>query len=453
MNELEGLSHTEVPLPAVEALEQTIRQVLDLASERGATAAEAGLTLDQGLSVTVRLGDVETLEFHRDRGVGVTVYYGRRKGSASTSDLSERSLAETVEAACDIARYTHEDDCAGLAPAELMAREVPDLDLYHPWHIGPEAATTLALRCEQAARELDPRISNSEGATLSSHEGLRVYGNSHGFVGGYRSSRHSLSCAVVAAEDGRMERDYWYTVSRRPDALEAAEAVGERAAQRTLRRLGGRKIATCKAPVIFSAELASGLFRSFVAAVRGSNLYRRSSFLLDQLDHAVFPAFMHIHEQPHLPQALGSAPFDSEGVATRERDLVSEGILRGYVLDSYSACKLGTQTTGNAGGVHNLTIDSNGPGLDGLLREMDRGLLITELMGQGVNIVTGDYSRGCAGFWVENGEIQYPVEEITVAGNLRDMFRQILRVGSDVDLRGNIRTGSVLIESMTIAGD
>ncbi len=440
-------------LPEVETLRNVIADTLAEASAAGASAAEAGLNMDIGLSVTVRLGEVETLEFHRDRGLGVTVYFGGRKGSASTSDLSPRALRETVRAACDIARYTSEDGCAGLAPAERMARDIPDLDLYHPWGIDADRAIDIARACEDTARGADPRISNSEGATLSSHEGVRVYGNSHGFIGGYPSTRHSISCSVIGEQDGQMQRDYWYTVARRHEDMQAPEDVGRIAAERTLHRLGARKIATCQVPVVFAAEVATGLFRSFIGAIRGGNLYRKSSFLLDHLGKRVFPEFMEIDERPHLPRALASAPFDSEGVATAERRIVGDGVLQGYVLDAYSACKLGMETTGNAGGVHNLVVQPGDKALADLLREMDTGLLVTELMGHGVNLVTGDYSRGAAGYWVEGGEIIHPVEEITVAGNLKDMFLGIQAVGNDVDRRGSIHTGSVLIDRMTIAGD
>ena len=440
-------------LPTAAELESLVEQVLTEADRLGASAAEAGVSLEAGLSVTVRLGEIETLEYHRDRGVGVTVFFGQRKGSASTSDFAPQALRETVRAACDIARYTSEDSCAGLADAALMARDVPDLDLCHPWDIDAERAIVIAQRCEAAARTADERITNTEGATLSSHQGLRVYGNSHGFVGGYPSTRHSISCSVIAGRDDQMQRDYWYSVARRHEDLDDAELIGRIAAERTLRRLNGRKLGTRQVPVIFAAEIATGLFRSFTSAIRGSSLYRKSSFLLDHLGKQVFPAFMHIHEQPYLRGALGSAAFDSEGVATQTRDLISEGILQGYVLDSYSARKLGMQTTGNAGGVHNLTIDSGAQDFNALLREMGTGLLVTELMGQGVNMVTGDYSRGAAGFWVENGTIQYPVEEITIAGNLKEMFKSIVAIANDIEQRGNIRTGSVLLERMTIAGE
>ena len=418
----------------------------------GATQAEAAVSSAAGLSVSVRLGEVETIEHTRDRSLGVTVYFGHCKGSASTTDLAPAAIAESVAAACTIARHTAEDECAGLADAELMAADPPSLDLYHPWELDAEAAIALALRCEDAARGLDPRIHNSEGATVGHHDGDYVYANSHGFTGGYSSSRHSLSCSVIAQDDSGMQRDYWYTQSRRPELLQDAAEVGTRAAERALARLQSRRIGTRTVPVLYAAEVASGLFGHFIAAIRGGSLYRRASFLLDHLGKPVFPAWMRIHELPHLPAGIGSCPFDNEGVATRARDIVSDGVLAGYVLSSYSARKLGLQTTGNAGGVYNLTVQPGAMDRDALLQEMGTGLLVTELMGMGINIVTGDYSRGASGFWVENGELAFPVEEITVAGNLRDMFRDIRAVGSDVDTRGNTRTGSVLIERMTVAG-
>ena len=440
---------------STDALEDIVREVLAEASRLGASAAEAGISSSTGLGVTARLGDVETIEHAQDRGLAVSVYFGQRKGSASTTDLEPAAIRDTVAAACGIARHTSEDDCAGLADAARMAGATPDLLLDPPWSLSPEQAIDVALEVENAARALDPRISNSDGATVARHRGAQVYGNSHGFLGGYPSTRHEISCAVIAEQDDAMQRDYWYSVSRRPDGLDAPAAVGRRAAERTVRRLGSRQISTRVAPVLFSADLATGLFRHLVAAVSGGNLYRRSSFLLDSVGQKILPDFVRIHEQPHLPGALGSAAFDSEGVATRDRDLVAAGVLEGYVLSSYSARKLGLETTGNAGGVHNLTVDA-GPdalGFDDLLAEMGDGLLVTELMGMGVNITTGDYSRGAAGFWVANGEIVHPVEEVTIAGNLRDMFSGLRQVGSDTELRGNVRCGSVLIEEMTIAGE
>lgn len=441
-----------VPMGPAE-LEQAVEQVLAAAKRAGASAAEASVSADVGLSVNLRLGEVETLEYHKDHGMGVTVYFGRRKGGASTTDLRPQALQEAVEAACRIARHTAEDPYAGLPDPETLAAEIPDLDLDHPWDLEAEQAIELARRCEDAARGMDARITNSEGAGVSSFRGTSVYGNSHGFVGGYTATRHSLSCSVVGSQDGGMQRDYWYSVARVPEGLEGAEEVGRRAAERTLRRLGARRLKTCQAPVLFAADVARSVIGHFVAAVRGPALYRKASFLLDHLGRQVFPEFVRIHEAPHLPRALGSAPFDNEGVATRARDLVSGGVLQGYVLDSYSARKLGLASTGNAGGVHNLIVEPGEQDLDELIKTMGRGLLVTELIGHGINMVTGDYSRGAAGFWVENGEIQYPVEEITIAGNLKAMFLGLQAVGRDVDTRGNLRTGSLLIDKMTIAGE
>lgn len=366
-------------------LEQLVANLLAEAKDRGASSAEAGVSQDSGLEVTVRMGELETVEHTRDNGLGVTVYFGHRKGSASTSDLSETALRDTVQAACNIARYTQEDACAGLADAVLMAGEVQDLDLFHPWGVTVDEAVAMALDCEHAARELDARIENSEGATLSTHSGIQVYGNSHGFVAGYPSSRHSLSCAVVGLEGESMQRDYWWTSGRAAEDLESPAEVGRKAAERTLARLGGRKLSTREAPVIYQADMAIGLLRHLISAIRGSALYREASFLLDHLGKRLFPDFVHIHENPLLPKGLGSAPFDAEGVATRLNDFVTDGILESYVLDAYSARKLGMQTTGNAGGVRNLSIDSGELDLTGLLKEMETGLLVTELMGQGVN--------------------------------------------------------------------
>ncbi len=441
------------PLPEQATLDDLVAQVLEEAKRQGAQAAEAGVSFDTGLAVTVRLGEVETLEFNRDRSLGVTVYVNGSKGSASTADWSREAVAETVRAACNIARHTAPDPAAGLAPAELMAREIPDLDLYHPWPLSPEEAITLARRCETVARDHDRRIVNSEGASLYSHQGLNAYGNSHGFCGGYRTTRHSISCSVIGEEGGRMQRDYWYTVDRNPTLLDTPEAVGEEAARRTVRRLGGRRLATCQAPVLFSREMAAGLFSHFLAAIRGGRIHRHTSFLADRLGARIFPEWLDLHERPHLRGALGSAPFDNEGVATRDRTLVRAGRLEGYVLNHYSARRLGMVTTGNAGGVHNLVVPAGDRDLEGLMRQMDRGLLVTELMGQGINYVTGDYSRGAAGFWVEQGEIAYPVEEITIAGTLQEMFAGVVAIGSDVERRGSIFTGSLLLERMTIAGE
>ena len=437
---------------AHQRLTDVAQAALAAAREQGVSAAEAAAHLSQGLSVTVRLGEVETLEQTRDKGLSVTVYFSKRIGTASTTDLSPVAVRDTVRAACAIARYTAEDDCAGLADPDKLARHIPELDLLHPWNPGVEAAIRLAQDCEAAALQLDSRIQNSEGGSLATYEGVEVYANTHGFVGTLAGTRHNLSAAVIAQAQGGMQRDYWYTVSRRPDRLEAPAAVGEHAARRALARLGARKLSTRRVPVVYEAPVAGSLLSHFIGAIRGESLYRGASFLIDHLGKSVFPSFVRIHEQPHLPGALGSAPFDNEGVATEARDIVRDGVLAGYVLDSYSARKLRMQTTGNAGGVHNLTIDPGDLGFADLLREMRTGLLVTELIGFGVNTVTGDYSRGAAGFWVENGEIAYPVEEITIAGNLRDMYRGIAAVGNDVDLRGNIRTGSILIDNVTVAG-
>jgi PmbA protein len=446
-------SSADAGVPAADTLFPLMEDALREARALGASAAEVGASLEAGLEVAVRMGEVETLEHHRDRALGVTLYFGTRKGSASTTDFSPRSLAETVRAAAHIARHTAEDDCAGLADAALLARDIPDLDLFHPWAIGPDQAIAQATECESAARGLDARITNSEGASLSTHSGLRAYANSDGFCAGYRSSRHSLSCAVIGQDGEGMQRDYWYSVSRDAGALEAPASVGRHAAERTLARLNPRRLSTRKAPVLFDANVAGSLIGHLLSAVRGGSLYRKASFLLDHLGKPVFPAFVRLHEAPHLRGALGSAPFDHEGVATRARDLVAGGVLQGYVLDSYSARKLGMQTTGNAGGVHNLTVEPGAEGLDALLKRMGTGLLVTELLGHGVNTVTGDYSRGAAGFWVESGVPAYAVDEVTVAGNLRGMFMNLVAAGKDLDLRGNIRCGSLLISEMTIAGE
>ena len=440
------------PFPEQQELEDMVQHVIALAQKAGADAVEAGVSIDSGLSVSVRLGETETLEYNRDRSLGLTVYFDHCKGSASTADFASGSLAATVQAACDIARYTSRDGCAGLANADRMATDIPDLDLYHPWSLDAEGAIELATACEDAARQVDPRIENSEGASVSSYTGMRVKGNTHGFLAGYRSSYHSISCAVIGKQGDEMQRDYWSTSARDATDLQSPADTGRIAGERTVKRLGTQRLSTRQAPVLYAAEIASSLFGHFISAISGSNLYRKSSFLLDHLGKPVFPGHLRIHEQPLLQKGLGSAPYDGEGVATTARNLVADGILQSYVLSSYSACKLGMETTGNAGGVRNLTIDPGDKDLEALLKGMDTGLLVTELIGFGVNNVTGDYSRGAAGFWVEGGEIQYPVDEITVAGNLKDMFMNIVEVGNDVDLRGNTRTGSVLIEEMTIAG-
>ncbi len=434
-------------------LESVVEQAITLAQRRGATAAEAGVGVSSGLSVTVRLGEVETLEYQRDRSLGVTVYVGQRKGSASTANLTPSAVEETVTKALSIASFTAEDAFAGLPDAGLMARDLPDLDLCHPWDIDAPAAIELAKRCEAAGLAMDPRIRNSEGASVATHRKLRVLGNSHGFVGGYPSTSHTVSCVVLGQANGEMQRDYWYTAARDWRALEDVEEVGRKAAGRAIGRLGAGKLPTRKAPILFAPEIARGLISHLVGAIGGGAQYRRSSFLLDAAGQQIFPPAISLRERPHLRGALGSAPFDAEGVATRDRDLVVNGVLTGYLLDAYSARKLGLTTTGNAGGVHNLVVEGDRLHYDALLQRLGTGLLVTEMMGQGVNAVTGDYSRGAAGFWIEHGAIDRPVHEITVAGNLRDVYRGIVALGDDVDCRGSIHCGSLLIEQMTIAGD
>ena len=436
-------------------LQDVVSFALEEASRQGASQCEADANVSQGLGVTVRLGEVDTIEYQRDRGLGVTVYFGKRKGSASTADLSQQAVRQTVEKACAIARYTAEDPYAGLIDPEALARDIPDLDLNHPWALAPEQAIEMAQRCEAAGREVDSRITNSEGSSVSTNRHSGVYGNSLGFLAGVSSTSHSLSCSLIAQQGDEMQRDYWYTTARDPTDLEAPDAIGRTAGQRAVARLGSQKLSTRKAPVAFTPDMARGLVKHFAAAIRGAAQYRKASFLLDAAGKQVFPEFLQIYERPHIPKGLASNPFDDEGAATNDRDLIRDGVLDGYVLGSYSARRLGLKTTGNAGGVHNLIVATPGKALDmqSFLTRMSNGLLVTELMGQGVNGVTGDYSRGASGFWVENGVITYPVHEITIAGNLKQMFLDIVAVGSDVDVRGTIRTGSVLVGEMTIAGD
>lgn len=433
-------------------LESVAAQAVEIARRHGADQAEAGVSYEEGLSVTVRMGEVESVERQRDRGLGVTVYTGTRKGSASTTDFSPSGIEDTVRKALSIGSFTAADEYAGLADASLMAVEPRDLDLYFPSDPDVDVATAIALRAENAARGFDARIANSEGATVSSGVGQRVYANSHGFVGGYPTSSYSTSCSVVAKSDASLERDYWYTVSRSPDELETPESVGEQAARRAVQRLDARQLSTRKVPVIYPAELAKGLFGHLIAAIRGTAQYRRASFLLDAVGKQVLPAFIDIDEDPFIPRALASAPFDAEGVTTRQRRLVAGGVLQGYVLSSYSARRLGLPTTANAGGAHNLLVKPTAGSLEDLIAGCDRAFVVGELLGQGVNTVTGDYSRGAAGFWVERGAIVHPVNEVTIAGNLADLFREIKAVGSDVDVRGTVRCGSVLVDGLTLAG-
>ncbi|MFI8609958.1 metalloprotease PmbA [Pseudomonas sp. NPDC077649] len=447
------MSEVEVIGPqALPQLQAQVEEILAEAKRQGASACEVAVSAGQGLSTTVRQGEVETVEFNRDQGFGITLYVGQRKGSASTSATGSAAIRETVAAALAIAKHASEDECAGLADAALMARELPELDLYHPWSISPEQAVEQALVCEAAAFAADARVNNADGTSLNTHQGCRVYGNSHGFVGGYASTRHSLSCVMIAGGEGQMQRDYWYDVNRQGELLADAGEIGRRAALRAVSRLGARPVPTCEVPVLFAAELAGGLFGHLLAAISGGNLYRHSSFLEGALGQRLFPEWLSLDERPHLPRALGSAAFDGDGLATYAKSFVDKGELVSYVLGTYSGRKLGLPSTANSGGVHNLFVSHGEEDQQALIRRMGRGLLVTELMGQGLNLVTGDYSRGAAGFWVENGEIQFPVQEVTIAGNLRDMFRQIVAVGRDLERRGNICTGSVLIEKMTVAG-
>jgi PmbA protein len=451
MNELP--SPHDYSLQRLDQLAALAQEVLARARSLGASQAEVSLHEDEGLNVNVRLGEVETIEHTRDRGLGITVYFGQRKGSASSADLAPDSIAASLEQACAIARHTEPDPANGLAEAGLMATDFPDFDLWHPRALGAEEAIELGLRCEDSARGFDARISNSEGASVSGSASVSLYANSHGFLGRERSTGYGLSCSVIAGEGDGMQRDYWYASTCAFDELEAPGAVGRRAAERTVARLQPRSLATGTYPVLFAAEVARSLVGHLVGAASGGALYRRASFLLDQAGQRLFPAWFSIAERPHLRRGHRSGAFDGEGVATRDSDLVREGVLQRYVLGSYSARRLGLQTTANAGGVHNLVVQANAGDLGSLMAGMGSGLLVTELMGQGVNPVTGDYSRGAAGFWVEGGRIAYPVDGITIAGNLRDMYQAIEAVGSDVDPRSHVLTGSILVGRMTVAGE
>ena len=435
------------------ALEVLAQAALDHAAARGASACEVDVSEGFGHSVSVRRQDVETIEYNRDKGLGVTVYLGQRRGHASSSDFSLAAIRSTVDAALSIARFTAEDDCAGLPEERLLARGAMDLDLFHPWDISVEAAIDIARRCEQAAFDVSPLVKNSEGATVSAQQSHFITANSLGFMGGFATSRHYVSCSVIAGEGDEMQRDDWYASRRNAAEFPDPALIGDYAARRALARLGSRKLKTRTCPVIFEAPLATGLIGSFVHAVSGGSLYRKTSFLLDSLGKKIFPDFMNISERPHIRGGVASSPFDDDGVATHDREVVAQGVLQGYFLSTYSGRKLGMPTTGNSGGSHNLLVQSGKHDLRGLLREMGNGLLVTELLGQGVNYVTGDYSRGAAGYWIEKGEIAYPVEEITIAGNLRDMMRGMVDIGNDVEVRGSKRVGSILIERMTVAGN
>lgn len=441
----------------LEHVKSRVANALELAKKLGADGAEVAMSRQQGLSVNTRLGEVENVEFTSDGALGITVYKEGRKGSASTADLSEKALAQTIEAAVNIAKYTSVDDCSGLADKSCLAMSPQDLDLFHPKALTTEQAIALAKECEDTALSYDERITNSDGATLASFEGFKVYGNSNGQLVGYPSTRHSLSCVMIASKDDDMQRDYAYTVNRDFNAMEAAVHIGQQSAIEAISRLGAHKLSTSKVPVMFRADIANTIFGHFIAAISGGNLYRKSSFLMDSLGKQVFPEFLTINERPHIKKALASSAFDSEGVATHDREIIKAGALETYLLTSYSARKLGLQTTGHAGGIHNwqLRLADNGQGgdFDAMLKTLGTGLLVTELMGQGVNVVNGDYSRGAAGFWVENGEIAYPVAEITIAGKLQDMFAGIVAIGNDIDMRGSIQTGSIIINEMQVAGN
>jgi len=437
----------------LEQVTDRVSKVLELAKHLGADGAEVAMSRTQGLSVGTRLGEVENVEFTSDGALGITVYQQGRKGSASTADLSENALQQTVQAAINIAKYTSVDDCSGLADKKILEMNPKDLDLYHPKALTTEQAIDLAKICENEALAFDKRITNSDGATLASFEGFKIYGNSHGQLVSYPSSRHSLSCVAIASEGEEMQRDYAYSVNRDFDMLDDAASIGRQASKEVLSRLNAQKLATAKVPVMFRADIANTIFGHLIAAISGGNLYRKSSFLMDALGTQIFPEFLTIEERPHLKKALASSAFDSEGVITQDRNIIAAGALDTYLLTSYSARKLGLTTTGHAGGIHNWLVSSNGGDFEAMLNKLGTGLLVTELMGQGVNVLTGDYSRGAAGFWVEKGKIAYPVSEITISGKLQHIFKGLVAVGSDVDMRGSIRTGSVIIEEMQVAGN
>lgn len=434
-------------------LEAAVAKALEMAAA-SSDAAEVAITKSTGLSVSTRMCEVENVEFNSDGALGITVYRGQRKGSASTSDLSEKAIQQTVLAALDIAQYTSEDPYAGPAPKELMVQEIPDLDLFHPDEPNPDVAAQIAIAAERAALGYSKKIKQSDGGSYDSHYGVRVYGNSHGLLASYASSRHSISCSVIGeGRNGEMERDYSYTVARHRDDLWTPESVGLQAAENTVSRLDPQKLKTGQFPVMFAADVATGLIGHLVMAISGGNLYRKSSFLLDHLGKTILPTWFNISERPHVMRGLASSPFDSEGVRTQDLEIITDGVLATYLLTSYAARKMNMTPTGHAGGIHNWYVKSTGQNYQQMLKELGTGLLVTEVMGQGVNVVTGDYSRGAAGFWVENGEIKYPVSEITIAGNLKQMLQQIVAVGSDIETRSQIQTGSILIESMKVAGE
>lgn len=435
-----------------EELEYLVRVALEEATRRGVDQAEVATSSDTGLSATARLGEVENLEYTNDRGLWVTVYKDQRKGNASTSDVRPEAIREAVAKACTFAECTAQDKHSGLADADLMCTDVKDLDLDHPWAIEAGDAIDMAIACEAAGLAVDERINNSEGATVSTNRGLRAYGNTHGFIGSVAKSSHSISCVVLASENGEMQRDYYYSAARDASELEDIAHIGATAGKRAISRLGARKIKTTKAPVLYIPELARGFIGHAIGAIAGGAQFRRASFLLDAAGKKIFPEFVQIEERPHLPKGMASTAYDADGVATYDREIVTDGVLQGYVLSSYSARRLGLQTTANAGGAQNLIVPGTGGNVESLARQMGTGLIVEELIGQGVNMVTGDYSRGAVGQWVEDGEIRYPVHEVTIAGNLRDLYMRIAAIGNDQDIRGGIRCGSLLVEEMTIAG-
>ncbi len=437
----------------IEFFQSTSESLIQYAKNKGASEIEIGVSKDVGLSVSVRNAEIETLEYNRDNSFGITVYLGKQKGVATTSDLSQQSLHSAVDAALNIAKYTQADECAGLADASLMATQPVDLDLDHPMGVDAEYAKNVALECEKYGLQFSPQISNSEGATFNSHRNIRFYGNSHGFAAATPSSRHSLSCVLLAEDRLGKQRDHWYSIAREGGGLESAQSVGEMAAQRTIRRLGGRQLKTQKASVLFVPELARSLIGHLKSAITGANIYRKSSFLLDKVGESIFPNFVTMVEQPFIPRGLASAWHDGEGVATREQAIIDAGQLSTYLINSYSGRKLNLAPTGHAGGIHNLAVTTGSLGFEQLVKEMGTGLVVTEMMGHGINMITGDYSRGASGFWVENGEIQYFVQEITIAGNLNAMFANLRAIGNDIDHRSSIKTGSWLIDEMTIAGN
>ncbi|MBV1906773.1 MAG: metalloprotease PmbA [Pseudomonadales bacterium] len=443
------------PLADISASQSLVRDqvefILETAKRLGASAAEVSVSQDVGLSVTARMGELETVEFNQDRGFGVTVYVDDRKGVSSTSDISSEAVTDTVKAALNIAKYTQGDPCSGLADADKLATDIPELDVFHPWEINAKDATKLALDCESQAMGMDKRINNSDGATLASHQSCRAYGNSNGFLGSYLSSRHSLAIAVIATDAAGMQKDYWYTVSRRAEDLENAQDVGQEAARRAVARLGSRSFAPGRMPVLFSPQMSTGLIGSLLSALAGGALYRNMSFLTESMGTKVAQQDLSIVEYPLLQRAMGSAGFDGDGVATSSKAFIKNGIVNSYILSTYSARRLSLESTGNAGGVHNVSIEGALSSLSKLLKQMGTGVMVTQLMGQGVNAVTGDYSRGASGFWIENGEIAYPIENFTIASNLKDMFLGVAGLGTDVDLRGNIRSGSILVDEMTVA--